>query len=141
MIQAQLKFLTFHKSITASNKQKQQQGSQETLHPVVECLITRIPPSLYEKQYLRDSTLLFDFSNYSNPKINSISNNNIGLFGLKISHISDFFFPFCDRTAYKNRNSSKNRNSKENEVDLMMIYESLSFHIDHLLYNWFIITY
>ena len=39
------------------------------------------------------------------------------------------------RTAYKNRNSSKNQNSKENEVDLMMIYESLSFHIEHLSYN------
>ena len=48
-----------------------------------------------------------------------------------------------DRTAYKNRDRqySKNRDSKENEVDLMMIYESLSFHIEHLSYNWSIITY
>ena len=46
-----------------------------------------------------------------------------------------------DRTAYKNRDRCKNRDSKENEVDLMMIYESLSFHIEHLSYNWSIITY
>ena len=46
-----------------------------------------------------------------------------------------------DRTACKNRNSSKNRDRCENEVDLMTIYESLSFHIEHLSYNWSIITY
>ena len=46
-----------------------------------------------------------------------------------------------DRTAYKNRDRCKNRDSKGNEVDLMMIYESLSFHIEHLSYSWSIITY
>ena len=46
-----------------------------------------------------------------------------------------------DRTAYKNRDRCKNRDSKEDEVDLMMIYECLSFHIEHLSYNWSIITY
>ena len=37
-----------------------------------------------------------------------------------------------DRTAYKNRDRSKNCDSKENEVDLIIIYESLSFNIEHL---------
>ena len=46
-----------------------------------------------------------------------------------------------DRTAYKTRDRCKNHDSKENEVDQMMIYESLSFHIEHLSYNWSIITY
>ena len=31
--------------------------------------------------------------------------------------------------------------TEKNEVEKMIIYESLSFHIEHLLYNWSIITY
>ena len=45
-----------------------------------------------------------------------------------------------DRTAYKNRNSSKNRNSKENEVDLMMIYESLKLSIWDCPFFWNLAT-